>query len=262
MNPIRRLLWWAADYLYAGRHQLAVLSLPWTVGLPRPTPPAWRTGDPGLPEIVLLPGVYEHWTFLRPLGSAIADAGYRVRVIHGLGMNRRSVPDTAARLTRALAKDPVPPAGRVLVAHSKGGLIGKRALLDADAAAAALPAETGRGRRGAAPADLGLRGLVAVATPFAGSWMARLLPLDPSIREFRPDDATIRTLGVELAVNARIVSVFGPYDPHIPEGSRLEGAMNIEVPSPGHFRLLGSASTHRAVIDGIRHVSDPGIDTP
>lgn len=252
MNPVRRLLWWAADYLYAGRHQLAVLSLPWTVGLPRPTPPAWRTGDPGLPEVVLLPGVYEHWTFLRPLGNAIAAAGYRVRVIHGLGMNRRSVPDTAARLERALAKDPLPPAGRVLVAHSKGGLIGKRALLDADAAAAADPGAPG----------LGLRGLVAVATPFAGSWMARLLPLDRSIREFRPDDATILALARERAVNARIVSVFGPYDPHIPEGSRLEDATNVEVPAPGHFRVLGSPSTHTAVLDGIRHLQGVGIDTP
>ncbi|WES64199.1 hypothetical protein P0L94_17260 [Microbacter sp. GSS18] len=262
MNPVRRLLWWAADYLYAGRHQLAVLSLPWTVGLPRPTPPPWRTGDPSLPEIVLLPGVYEHWTFLRPLGDAIAAAGYRVNVIHGLGMNRRSVPDTAMRLTRALAKDPVPPAGRVLVAHSKGGLIGKRALLDADAATAAGAVDQDRLRPASPAANLGLRGLVAVATPFAGSWMARLLPLDPSIREFRPDDATIVALAHERAVNARIVSIFGPYDPHIPEGSRLEGARNIEVPAPGHFRLLGSSSTHAAVLEGIRHLQEVGIDTP
>jgi hypothetical protein len=242
VNPVRRALWWAADYLYAGRHQLAVLSLPWTIGLPRPTPPSWRAGSPELPEIVLLPGVYEHWTFLRPLGDAIADAGHRVRVVHGLGMNRRSIAATALRLTRALAESPPPAAGRVLVAHSKGGLIGKRFLLDAAAGLGESAAQD-------------VRGLVAVCTPFSGSRMARLLPLDPSIRDFLPENATIVEMGRNSAVNARIVSVYGPYDPHIPEGSRLEGALNIEVATAGHFRVLGSPGTHRAVIDGIRSLA-------
>ena len=62
-------------------------------------------------------------------------------------------------------------------------------------------------------------------------------------------------LGRETSVNGRIVSVFGPYDPHIPEGSALEGATNIAVPTPGHFRVLASPKTHTAVLDGIRLLS-------
>lgn len=261
---IVRGLWWAADYLYAARRQLAILSLPWSIGRPRPTPRAWDHGSSALPELVLLPGVYEHWTFLRPLGDALSAAGYRVTVVHGLGLNRRGIPDTAERLGAILAATPPPTAGRILVAHSKGGLIGKHLMVTSGAAAAAV-IEAGRGGQAgdaaataSAPdaatddsSPLGLRGLVAVCTPFAGSRRARFMFLDPSIRAFLPDDETIVMLGRDSSVNGRIASVFGVYDPHIPDGSALEGATNVQVPAFGHFHLLGSLQTHRAVIEAV-----------
>ena len=66
-----------------------------------------------------------------------------------------------------------------------------------------------------------------------------------------PTDETIVMLGRESSVNGRIVSVFGQYDPHIPDGSALDGATNVRVPAFGHFRLLGAPETHRAVIEGV-----------
>lgn len=261
-----RGLAWIADYVYAGRRQLAVLSLPWAIGQPRPVPRAWRRGDPALPEVYLVPGVYEHWTFLRPLGDALAAAGHRVSVVHGLGVNRRAIAATADRLAEVLARTPAPTAGRVLVAHSKGGLIGKHLLVSSGAAAraAAEAAAGGDPAEAAAAASdhgrpLGLIGLIAVATPFGGSKLARLFVV-PSIRAFRPKDETILTLGRETSVNGRIVSVFGPWDPHIPEGSALDGATNIAVPTSGHFRVLGARSTERAVLDGIAVLT--GADSP
>lgn len=257
---LQRAWWWTADYVYAARRQLAVLSMPWAIGRHRRTPSAWRTGSPGLPEVVLIPGVYEHWTFLRPLGDSLAAAGHRVRVVHGLGVNRRGIAETADRLARNLADLPLPPAGRVLVAHSKGGLIGKHLLVKSGAAGAAAAEASAGGdpaeAAAAAPHDprrpsLGLLGLVAVATPFGGARRARLF-VDPSIRAFLPGNETIVMLGRETSVNGRIVSVFGPYDPHIPEGSALDGATNVAVPAQGHFRVLGSPKTHAAVLDGIR----------
>lgn len=263
-SMVGRGLSWVADYLYAGRRQLAVLSLPWAIGRPRPVPPSWRRGDPALPEVYLIPGVYEHWTFLRPLGDALAAAGHRVTVVHGLGVNRRTIPSTADRLRELLARTPAPDAGRVLVAHSKGGLIGKHLLVSSGAAAraAAEAAAGGDPAEGAAAATdggrpLGLLGLVAVATPFGGSRLARLFVV-PSIRAFSPKDETILTLGRETSVNGRIVSVFGPWDPHIPEGSALDGATNIAVPTSGHFRVLGARSTARAVLDGIAVLTGTG----
>src|SRR5215204_3936624 len=102
-NLLRRAWLWALDYAYAGRRQLAVLKGPWRLGSTRPVPAAWRSGSEDLPEIILLPGVYEHWTFLAPLGDSLSAAGHRVNVIHGLGMNRRGIVATSERLGRALA---------------------------------------------------------------------------------------------------------------------------------------------------------------
>lgn len=261
--------WWALDYVYAARRQLAVLTTPWTIGRPRPTPRAWREGADDLPEIILLPGVYEHWTFLRPLGDALNAAGHRVNVVHGLGLNSRDIVETSERLARSLAQVQPAAAGRVLVAHSKGGLIGKHLLVSSGAAAAAAreaavggdpadaaasapaPPEAGAATR----APLGVLGLVAVCTPFRGSPLAGLFFV-PSIRAFLPHDETIVMLGREESVNGRIVSVFGRFDPHIPGGSALDGATNVIVPASGHFRVLGSPHTHSAVLDGVRMLSD------
>jgi hypothetical protein len=212
---------------------------------------------------VLLPGVYEHWTFLRPLGDALSAADYRVRVVHGLGTNRRGVAQTSERLGRALSRHPAPRAGRVLVAHSKGGLIGKHLLIASGAASTAAAgadprqatsAETDAGATGIRP--LGLLGLVAICTPFGGSKLAGMFFV-PSIRAFLPDDATIVSLGREQSINGRIVSIYGRFDPHIPGGSALEGATNVIVAASGHFRILGDSRTHAAVVDAARLLANP-----
>lgn len=223
---------WVADYVYAGLAQVAVL----LIGA---SPRHWLRGDDALPDVVLLPGVYEHWSFLRPIGERLHLAGYRVRTVHGLGVNRRPVPETGEKLLRALARMPRSTAGRILVGHSKGGLIGKYVLVhEAEAAA-----------------DLGVLGLATVATPFAGSRRASLLRRDPSVSELLPDAPTILSLGEASSVNGRIVSVFGPYDPHIPDGSELDGATNVVVPVSGHFRILGARSTADAVIEGLELIT-------
>ena len=49
---------------------------------------------------------------------------------------------------------------------------------------------------------------------------------------------TIRALARNAEVNSRITSIYAEWDPIIPNGSFLEGATNLELPSRGHFRLL------------------------
>ena len=229
MNMLSALGWWALDYAYAVGRQLGVLSA-WRA------PAAWGTGHPDEPDVVLLPGVYEHWSFLRPLGDALNADGHRIIIVHGLGSNRRSIVATSDKLARALVDARVRPAGRIIVGHSKGGLIGKHLLLRHDADA------------------LGLRGLVAICTPFAGARLARIFA-DPSIRALLPSDETIVMLDSGASVNARIVSVFGTFDPHVPDGSALDGATNVRVPVAGHFRVLGARETLLAVRDGIARLS-------
>src|SRR5690606_6407410 len=105
----------------------------------------------------------------------------------------------------------------VLLAHSKGGLAGKLAMLGPEASR--------------------IRGMLAVATPFGGSRYARLM-LPRTLRALSPRDPSIVSLAGQRRVNARIVSVYAGFDPHIPEGSELPGARNVRLETGGHFRVL------------------------
>jgi hypothetical protein len=81
--------------------------------------------------------------------------------------------------------------------------------------------------------------MVAISTPFSGSIYARYF-LMRSIRDFSPMDTTLQMMREHLEVNARITSIWGTFDPHIPGGSRLEGATNILLKASGHFRIFGT----------------------
>ena len=207
---------YAADYTYAlrlmARGLLSVLDDAQYLG-----------GD--LAPIVLLPGVYEPWTFLRPLADRLHRLGHPVHVVRALGNNTRSIPVAAARAQRYLEQRDLRDV--VLVAHSKGGLIGKHMMLVDDAA--------GRVDR-----------LIAIATPFGGSRYAHWM-LDPSLRAFRPTDRTMAMLAASASVNSRITSIYGDVDTHIPEGCELPGATNLEFPVSGHFRVLGNEGVLAAV---------------
>ena len=227
-SVVRNAAWWARDYLYALRWQVAAT-------LTRTDPRQFLTGE--LTPIVILPGVYETWRFMMPLIRAMHDRGHPVHVLPVLRRNRRPVDDAAARVVDYLAEQDL--RGCVLLAHSKGGLVGKRAMV--------VDAPTGR-----------VRAMLAVATPFGGSRYGRLMVL-PSLRIFSPRSATILALSREHEVNARIVSVYGRFDPHIPEGSDLPGAAkNVRLDTGGHFRVLA----HPRVIAELIGLSEDPLAVP
>jgi hypothetical protein len=95
-----------------------------------------------------------------------------------------------------------------------------------------------------------IRSLTAIATPFGGSMMARYMVVR-TLRAFLPTDATITTLAANLVLNGRITSVYGEWDAHIPNGSMLDGATNVEVPAVGHFRVLRDPRVLAAVLEGV-----------
>ena len=117
--------------------------------------------------------------------------------------------------------------GVALVAHSKGGLIGKHMMLLDDT-------------------ERRIDRLVAVATPFGGSRYARYM-IDPQLRAFRPTERTMAMLTANAMANARITSIYGSVDTHIPEGCALPGATNVEFPVTGHFRVLADERVLTAV---------------
>lgn len=175
--------------------------------------------------MVLLAGVLEPWTLLLPAALRLNDAGHPIHVVPELAYNLSSVTDAArVALDTVRARDLW---DVVLVAHSKGGLVGKRMLGD--------------------DAEGRVACLVAIATPFHGSSLARLLP-SRTIRSLGPDDPAIRDLAARTDLNARITSIYPSFDPHIPDGSSLPGATNVPVAAMGHFRILSDPEALDAVV--------------
>jgi pimeloyl-ACP methyl ester carboxylesterase len=207
MRALRIAGWWARDYAYAVYWQARAI-----VG--RTDPAAFQSGT--LKPIVVIPGVYETWRFLEPLIRAMHDRGHPVFVVDALNWNDRSVAEAAELVSVFLAEHDLRDV--VLVSHSKGGLIGKYVM--------------SAGHEGSR-----VRSMLAVAAPFGGSFYARFMVL-PSLRIFSPKNATILALAHDVSVNARIVSVYGEFDPHVPGGSELVGAKNVRLDTGGHFRVL------------------------
>ncbi len=173
-----------------------------------------RTGV--LRPVLLLPGVYETWHFLESVGTHLHDLGHPVHVVPAFGHNLRPVAEMAALAEGYLVEQDL--AEVAIVAHSKGGLIGKTLMLS--------PAGEQR-----------IASMVAINSPFGGSDYAHLVPLRP-LREFVPTHETIVSLAANAEVNARITSISSQWDPVIPNGSVLDGAANLTLPTRGHFSIL------------------------
>ena len=222
MNGVlERAQWWVQDYAYAASRQ--VLGLASGV-----KPETFHSGNER--PVLVIPGIYENWHFMLPLITAVHQAGHPVHVVTVLQWNRKSVPEGARLVADHLASQDLRDV--VLLAHSKGGLIGKFAMM---------------GMNG----DKRIDRMIAVCSPFSGSRYARFM-LAPSLRAFSPLNAITVQMAREQNVNQHISSVFGTFDPHIPEGSVLPGARNIKLDVAGHFRILGHEDTVRTILKEIK----------
>lgn len=217
----REALWWALDYAYASATW--IWSHIGTAG-----PDSYTTG--ARRPVLILPGVYENWQFMRPMITALHEAGHPVHVLPGLGHNLGPIAEGAQEVRDYLERHDL--RGVALVAHSKGGLIGKLAMT------------------GELAQDARIAVVVAICTPFGGARLARYLPW-PALRPLVPGHPSLVELAAAQAVNSRVTSIYGVFDPHIPEGSELPGATHVELPVAGHFRILGRPETIRAVLAAI-----------
>lgn len=221
---MRRLAGLVADYTYVGRARLRY----WRYGARPPAP--LDGGEDAPPPVLLLPGVFETWHYLKPIRDRLAELEIPVHSVPALGFNRHPIPEMAARAAAYLDEHDL--RGVRIVAHSKGGLIGKLLLVGDD------PAAGGAGR---------LERMLSINTPYGGSPLARF-GVGP-FREFQPSRAVIRNLAAAPQVNHRITALRSEYDQYVPpESAHLVGAAeNVLVPRIGHFRVLGL----RDVIDRV-----------
>ncbi len=198
------------------------------------------TSDCAPIPVVLLPGILERSTYLAPLGRFLAAQGHPVHVVDTLGWNIAGIKESVERCLELLRTEDVH--GAVLVAHSKGGLIGKALLLDPRLGDGAM-------------------GLVAVATPFAGSTLAGPLQRLPFFKHsplglFIPSNAELEELTLGSHVNNRIVSLAPEWDQMIPGGSQLDGATNVTLHGRGHFRPVDDPSVWEQVHTHVHQLVD------
>ncbi|MGY4858486.1 esterase/lipase family protein [Cryobacterium sp. AP23] len=217
---------WLLDYRYAVAAQVRA-------ALSRTSADDLATGEAA--PVLIIPGIYETWPFMRPLIDALHEHGHPVHVVTPLGANRRPVVPSAEIVAEYLRRHDLHDV--VIVAHSKGGLIGKYLMTQLD------------------PADRVDR-LIAVSTPFSGSRYARYM-LMPSLRAFARSNPYLAALAADERLNTRVVSIFGRFDPHIPEGSVLPGAENILINTGGHFRILSHPDTRRHVLEAAARPAAP-----
>lgn len=187
--------------------------------------------------VLILPGVFESPHFLSPLARIIRTTGRPVHTLAMLGRNDGSIVAAAALARDYLIEKNLHEVS--IVAHSKGGLIGKQLMV--------WPQTAGS-----------IRSMIAISTPFVGSRYARHAPAR-ALREFSPSHATVVDLGSNRDANTRILSVYGRHDPQIPDGSRLEGARNIELATVGHFRPLADPQLHRVIVRELVAETDDDI---
>lgn len=225
IKRIKNLIYWWLDYVYVAWWQaIGFVSRYDTTKLT-------INANPKLTPIILIPGVYEKWQFMKPIAILLAKRGHAVHVIEGLGYNVGTLNDMATIVGDYLHTNQLTHC--VIVAHSKGGLIGKYLMMSKEHTAT-------------------VRQLITLNTPFGGSRYALFLPISP-VRMFLPTADAITTLAAHTTANRRITSIYAAFDPHIPEGSYLGGAHNVQLNISGHFRIMHDKKVHQAILDALRH---------
>ena len=214
---MRKLQTWLVDYVYAAKlySQFFV----------HRHPPEHYLGyvDNTKVPVILIPGVNTKWHFLKKMADSVSKTGHPVHVVKELGYNRKEIA-TSAKLVRIFI-DEKALHNVIILAHSKGGLIGKEVLL-------------------AHNQDNRIIKVIAIAAPFLGSKLAARIP-DKAITELAPHSAIVQEHNARATANADIISIYGLYDNHVwpTENSILVGAENIVVTTGGHHQILLNPKT-------------------
>lgn len=221
---------WLEDHLHLVKN-MSVMYI-------RRNPPRHYLGyirDGKIPVLVL-PGIFCRWAFLKPLADHISLLGHPVYILPELKNNVLDIPSAALLVEKLLLEKNLKHV--VVVAHSKGGLIAKWAMVY----------HNPHGH---------LEGLVAVASPFSGSALGRLFP-HYAAKELGADSQVVQDLAKRTEVNSRIISIIPEYDGYVwhDKGSYLEGAMeNINVAVSGHIKLLRDRQVWEVIVQSVEKLS-------
>lgn len=186
--------------------------------------------------VILIPGVFGRWGFLKQLGDKISLSGHPVYIVPKLGNNLKDIPTSASLVREVVDENNIK--NGVLIAHSKGGLIGKYLL--------AYLNKDGR-----------IKNMISIATPYSGSAIVKLLPPIKLLRDLATTSQMLRELASHKEVNSKIVSISPVFDNHVwaKEGSYLEGAKNIIINEKGHHKIVYNKELEQLVLSYLDKLS-------
>ncbi|HSO07848.1 MAG TPA: alpha/beta fold hydrolase [Pelomicrobium sp.] len=203
--------WWAFSVFFVVISPLQPLFVPLR-------PPR---GDGG-PVVVLVHGIYCNAGVMWGIRRALAKAGvgrlYAVNLeppFAGIDAFADQLEETLREVARAAAGAPI-----TVVAHSMGGLVTRRCLQR--------------------PGAVAVRKVVSIATPYAGSRLARIA-LGICGADLREGSPFFGRLGAGILPPAPVVSIFSPHDNFVsPQASPVlpPPAVNYAVAGRGHLALL------------------------
>jgi len=155
----------------------------------------------GKTPIILLSGLHAHWSKLRRIGDHISLNGHPLYVVESLKRNFIDIPSSAKMLHEFVEENKIKEA--IIIAHSKGGMIGKYYLAHFNK-------------------DNRVKGLIAIATPFSGTEIARVLGRRiHRLRELETDSELVTDLKKHSEVNSKIISIYPDDDPVVWAGEKF-----------------------------------------
>jgi hypothetical protein len=198
------------DYLWVIWFKLESL---WT------TPPAsWQSGSKG--DVVIIPGFFGSWNFLRQVGDHFNHLGFRIWTIPQLGLNLSSLENSVQIVKNFLVTHHI--TQPIFISHSKGGLIAKSLLYDD---------------------SIQTKYCISFSTPYQGTYLGYFY--FGHANEFIPNSTALNKLASHSTRNSRIWALYSRLDNFVLPNKylALPGAHNIQLDIVGHTRILTSAKT-------------------
>ncbi|MDP2668829.1 MAG: alpha/beta fold hydrolase [bacterium] len=225
---LKKIGYWVHDYLHAIHKQSYAFIYR------KPLTHYLGFIEEGKSPIILIPGIYEKWHFLKAVADPLSRLGHPVYILEHLGYNINSIQDSAKLIRELIDEKKLEKV--IIIAHSKGGLIGKYLLAFDNK-------------------DNKINKLITIASPFGGTNLVKMIS-HKSLKELRPDSEIIKRLQEENGVNSKIVSIYGTFDNHIwPESSCvLDSAKNIQVNEYGHHKILFSSEVKNIVLQEVEKI--------
>lgn len=201
-------------------------------------PPAHYLGfvKDGKYPVIVIPGYMGRWAFMKSIADPISHLGHPVYVLPHLGNNMKDIPTSAKIVYDLINENNLKKV--IIVAHSKGGLIGKYLMVHFDK-------------------DQKVSGMVTIGTPHMGSNLASYFKFIKS-NEFHPSHQMIKELTGYPEVNKRIITISASFDNLVwhEKKAALDGALdNLHVAVAGHHKLIFDKEVREKVISSIERLS-------